>query len=66
MIGNDRCESILKDDKGFIWIGNLSCILGYDPRNKNFAVYEEGHGFSHAGFRMRSRIKLHTAYVLGH
>ena len=54
---NDRCEGILKDDKGFIWIGNLSCILRYDPRNKTFAVYEEGLGFSHAGFRMRSCYK---------
>ena len=54
---NDRCEGILKDDKGFIWIGNLSCILRYDPRNRTFAVYEEGLGFNHAGFRMRSCYK---------
>ena len=51
---NDRCEGILKDEKGFIWIGNLNCIIRYDPTNKKFAVYEEGQGFSHAGFRMRS------------
>jgi len=50
---NDRCEGILKDEKGFIWIGNLSCILRHDPTNKTFAVYEEGLGFGHAGFRMR-------------
>ncbi|MBK7434177.1 MAG: GAF domain-containing protein [Chitinophagaceae bacterium] len=51
---NDRCEGILKDDNGFIWIGNLNCITRYDPRSQKFAVYEEGYGFSHAGFRMRS------------
>jgi len=50
---NDRCEGVLEDDKGFMWIGNLSCILRYDPLNKTFAVFEEGLGFSHAGFRMR-------------
>lgn len=51
---NDRCEGILKDEQGFIWIGNLSCILRYDPSSRTFAVFEEGMGFSHAGFRMRS------------
>ncbi|MBK8608625.1 MAG: hypothetical protein IPL84_01360 [Chitinophagaceae bacterium] len=51
---NDRCEGILKDDKGCLWIGNLNCIIRYDPVNKNFSSFEEGFGFSHAGFRMRS------------
>lgn len=51
---NDRCEGILKDDEGYLWIGNLNCILRYDPVNRKFAVYEEGIGFSHSGFRMRS------------
>lgn len=50
---NDRCEGILRDEKGYVWIGNLNCILRYDPDNKKFAVYEEGMGFSHAGYRMR-------------
>jgi ligand-binding sensor domain-containing protein len=54
---NDRCEGILKDSAGFMWIGNLNCILRYDPVNKKFAVFEEGAGFSHAGFRMRSSHK---------
>lgn len=57
---NDKCEGILKDENGFLWIGNLSCILRYDPVNKKFAVYEEGYGFSHAGFRMRSCYKSET------
>ncbi len=54
---NDRCEDILKDDKGYLWIGNLNCILRFDPQNKTFSAYEEGHGFSHAGFRIRSSHK---------
>jgi ligand-binding sensor domain-containing protein len=57
---NDKCEGILKDENGFLWIGNLSCILRYDPVNKKFAVFEEGYGFSHAGFRMRSCFKSPT------
>lgn len=51
---NDRCEGILKDDCGNIWIGNQNCLLMFDPSAKTFNVYEEGNGFSHAGFRMRS------------
>ncbi len=50
---NDRCEGVLRDERGFMWIGNLNCIIRFDPRNKTFAVYEEGYGFSHGGFRMR-------------
>ncbi len=51
---NDRCEDILRDEKGYLWVGNLSCILRFDPASKTFAVFEDGHGFSHSGFRMRS------------
>ncbi|MBK8142677.1 MAG: hypothetical protein IPK57_17995 [Chitinophagaceae bacterium] len=36
---NDRCEGILRDEKGFLWIGNLNCIIRYDPVNKTFAVF---------------------------
>lgn len=54
---NDRCEGLQRDQNGYIWIGNLNCILRYDPRNKTFAVFEEGPGFNHAGFRTRSSHK---------
>lgn len=54
---NDKCEGILKDEKGFLWIGNLNCVLRFDPVANKYAVYEEGYGFSHAGFRMRSCYK---------
>lgn len=54
---NDRCEGVLRDNDGFMWIGNLNCIMRYDPVNKTFAVFEEGLGFSHAGFRMRYSYK---------
>lgn len=51
---NNRCEGIIRDADGFIWIGNLSCILRFDPGKKTFALFEEGLGFNHSGFRMRS------------
>lgn len=50
---NDRCEGILKDENGYMWIGNLNCILRFDPSNKTFTVFEESYGFSHGGYRMR-------------
>lgn len=50
---NDRCEGLLLDAGGYMWIGNLNCIIRYDPENKKFAVYEDGYGFNHGGFRMR-------------
>ena len=54
---HDRCEGILRDEKGQMWIGNLNCILKYDPLNNNFVVFEDGFGFNHAGFRMRTAHK---------
>lgn len=51
---NDLCEGLLRDTNGYIWIGNLNCILRYDPDHKSFKIIEEGNGFSQAGFRMRS------------
>lgn len=46
---NDRCDGILKDEKGFMWIANLSCIVRYDPHTATFAIHEDG-----SGLRMRS------------
>lgn len=51
---NNRCEGILKDEEGNIWLGNLSCILRFDPVKKTVVLFEEGLGFNHSGFRMRS------------
>lgn len=53
---NDRCEEILKDKKGYLWIGNLNCIIRFDPSSKTFTVFEDGIGFSHGGYRIRCGI----------
>lgn len=50
---NDRCEEVLKDNKGYMWIGNLNCIIRYDPATHTFTVFEDGIGFSHGGYRIR-------------
>ena len=51
---NDLCEGLLRDGNGFIWMGNLNCILRFDPDHQSFKIIEEGNGFSQAGFRMRT------------
>ncbi|MBK8111609.1 MAG: histidine kinase [Saprospiraceae bacterium] len=51
---NDLCEGLLRDGNGFIWMGNLNCILRFDPDHQSFKIIEEGNGFSRAGFRMRT------------
>ena len=55
---NDRCEGILRDENGYMWIGNLSCIIRYDPKNRKFAIFQEGIGFNHAGFRIRCAFRM--------
>lgn len=57
---NDKCEDLLKDDKGFIWIGNLNCVLRFNPQAKKFTVFNDGHGISRPGFRIRSGHKTST------
>lgn len=48
---SNRVEGLLRDDKGFIWIGNDNALLCYDPRQNQFITYDEGVGLSDAGFR---------------
>ncbi len=61
---NDRCEGVLKDAGGFMWIGNLSSILRYDPNTKKFAAFEEGYGHSYGGYRIRYGYKSNTGEML--
>ena len=57
---NDRCEGLLRDANGYIWIGNLNCLIRYDPVHQKFAIFQEGVGFNHAGFRIRSALMDQT------
>ncbi|MES2645636.1 MAG: histidine kinase [Bacteroidota bacterium] len=54
---SDRCENLLKDAKGRIWIDNHTCIFCFDPVNKTFAVYDEKSGLSPFGSRPHSSFK---------
>ena len=47
----DRCESMLKDTHGRIWIENDNCIVRFDPADSSFVVFDERAGLSPYGFR---------------
>lgn len=58
----DRCENLLKDEKGNLWIDNHNCIIRYDPIAKTFAVFDEKSGLSPFGTRPRSSFKNSDGY----
>jgi two-component system LytT family sensor kinase len=50
----DRCENIVKDMHGMLWLENGNSIARFDPVRKSFAYFDEKSGFSPYGFRVRS------------
>ena len=53
----DRCENLLKDAAGNIWIDNHTCIVRFNPVAKTFTVFDEKSGLSPLGFAPRSSYK---------
>jgi two-component system LytT family sensor kinase len=53
----DRCENILKDAAGNLWLDNHNCIIRFDPTHKTFSVFDEKSGLSPLGFRPGSSYK---------
>jgi ligand-binding sensor domain-containing protein/GAF domain-containing protein len=51
---SDRCQAIMKDAQGNIWIANESVLLCYKPADSSFKVYDESYGLSTSGFRLFS------------
>lgn len=54
---NDRCEVLMRDDEGTMWIGNLNAILKYNASTNDFTTYGAGQGFNHSGYRIRTGFK---------
>jgi len=48
----DRCESVVADDNGNIWISNNKCLIKYDPATQSWQYFEENAGLSSEGFRV--------------
>lgn len=51
---NEKCESLLTDRNGDIWIANSNCLIKFDPDKEGFTVYDESAGISNAGFKEHS------------
>ncbi len=48
---NARCESIIPDSFGYVWIANNKCLVRYDPVNHTLENFEENAGITTDGFR---------------
>ena len=48
---SNRCDGLLRDNDGKIWIGNNNSLICYEPATKEFIPYDESAGLSDAGFR---------------
>lgn len=53
----NRCEGLLEDDAGNIWIGNDDCIICFNPAGQSFRYFDEKAGLSGYGFRTRAFLK---------
>jgi putative methionine-R-sulfoxide reductase with GAF domain len=51
---SDRCENLLRDRNGSIWINNHSTVIRFSPVKKTFDVFDEKAGLSQAGIRQGS------------
>ncbi len=54
---SNRCDGLLPDNEGKIWIGNNNSLICYDPVIKEFIPYDESAGLSDAGFRQIAFLK---------
>ena len=52
-----RCESIITDDDGYVWVANNKCLVKYDPVNSRLEYFEENAGISTDGFRFDASCK---------
>jgi ligand-binding sensor domain-containing protein/putative methionine-R-sulfoxide reductase with GAF domain len=53
----DRCEGILEDGEGKMWIANYKCLIKFDPKQKTFQYFDENAGLTAEGFRVGSYLK---------
>ncbi|MEQ1675591.1 MAG: two-component regulator propeller domain-containing protein [Chitinophagaceae bacterium] len=56
----DRCDGILEDNNGKIWISNIKCLVLFDPVKKSLKIFGQHSGLSVEGFRSGSNVKAST------
>jgi ligand-binding sensor domain-containing protein/putative methionine-R-sulfoxide reductase with GAF domain len=60
----ERCESLLADDSGNIWIANNKCLLKFHPDNKRLEYFEDNSGLTVHGFRTGACFKAANGELL--
>lgn len=63
-LGYERCEALLKDAKGNIWIANSKSLVQFDPTTRKLTHYEQNSGLSIDGFRSNAAIKAANGELL--
>jgi ligand-binding sensor domain-containing protein/GAF domain-containing protein len=53
----DRCDGILEDNQGHMWISNVKLLVLFDPIVKTMQVFGQNSGISPDGFRVGSLLK---------
>jgi len=53
----DRCDGMLEDSSGHLWISNEKCLVMFDPLSKKMKVFGLNSGLSPEGFRVGSLLK---------
>jgi ligand-binding sensor domain-containing protein len=60
----ERCETVLRDKEGNVWVSNNRSLIKYNPVTKQLTHYEENSGLSIDGFRSNTAIMASTGEML--
>lgn len=60
----DRCEALLKDSAGNVWITNNKSLIKFNPANNTLTNYEENSGLSIAGFRANTAMMASSGEMM--
>lgn len=60
----ERCESLLKDSSGNIWITNSKSLIRFNPTTHQITHFEENSGLSIDGFRSNAAISTSGGELL--
>ena len=60
----ERCETLLKDHEGNVWVSNNKSLVKYDPATRQLTHYEENSGLSIDGFRANTAIMSSSGEIL--
>ncbi len=60
----ERCESLLKDEAGNVWISNTKSLVKFDPHTRQLTHYEENSGLSIDGFRANTAMMTSNGEML--